>query len=84
MSLLGILGWLIILAVIALAAYFVFFREPQTVEYLPKGFEYTEGISSLDLNPAIITTNPEFTKRNDRVPSPERPPVGRSNPFLAP
>lgn len=78
----SIVGWLVILAIIAATAYYVFFARPELIPIdTPRTFEHTEQLSQIDLNPETIVSNPEFQKRIQHISAPPPASVGRTNPF---
>jgi hypothetical protein len=82
------LGWLVVLAIIAVAIYFIFFVEPPSAIILPTGT--LESVSSLPINgvnPQDVVNNEEFQALQQYVAEPTSTgPIthGRSNPFIAP
>jgi hypothetical protein len=83
----GLLGWLGILIVIAVAVYYVFFAAPELVIIQPSGsLSSIAPIANISLNPTDITNSPSFQALHATIPplNPAVPAPGRSDPFLTP
>lgn len=85
-SLISLLGWLGILAVIGAAVYYIFFSAPELVIIAPSGnVGAIAPIAQIALHPEDVINSPAFQSLQTQVPlpSPTGPtPIGRSNPFL--
>ncbi len=76
-SIVSALIWLVILGVLAAAAYYIFFKNPVSIDLvLPKT---TTALSSIQFNQAIITR--AVSLREYQTPTPAVS-TGRPNPFL--
>ena len=80
---LTLIGWLVMVAVILFAVYYIFFRSPEfVVEDIPSQFLNTEQISKIvTLDAETIANHPGFRDRNEYVIRPVPQNLGRSNPF---
>ena len=85
-SLVTVVIWLAILIVIGVAAYYIFFTEPQLVEVTsqPAGFENLNPLSKINLNPNDLLTSQAFQSLKQYIELPVAGNAGRPNPFLAP
>jgi len=81
LSLISLLSWIVILVVIVLAVYFLFIKNPGKVEVVLPGFEHTEQITRIYLDPNTLVSGPLSTRRQYITP-PTPGIVGRENPFL--
>jgi len=79
----GFLTWIILIAVIAFATYYIFFKKPERVEVIiPANFENISEISAKKLDPEVIQNNPVFRSLESLGTPPSTARVGRANPFL--
>ena len=85
-NLMLILGWVAVFAVLAAAAYYIFFANPDTVTVIPSGALSTIApFANITLHPDDVFTGIQGLKSTVTLPSPTGPaPVGRTNPFIAP
>ena len=87
-NLFGIVGWLIFLAIVGAAVYYMFFAQPQLVTIPASGTLGTIApIAHISLQPAAVVQGPEFSALTSTIalPTPQGPaPVGRTDPFVAP
>ena len=88
-SIAGIGGLVIFVAVVAAAVYYIFFAAPELVPVpLPQGYEDIAPAAGFNLNPENVLAKPPFTDLQMPafpLPTPGGPaPVGRANPFVAP
>ncbi len=82
-GLMGIIVWIVILAVVGGAAYYIFFKNAEFVETItPSSFQNTAQLAQIRLNPDEVINNPKFQALRPYVTpvSPQR--QGRQNPFL--
>lgn len=82
-GILTVLTWLAILGAIGGAVYYIFFAQPQLVGKIiaPPGFEKTQEIIKINLNPKDVVDS--LTKSYKQYISPLQPStVGRPNPFM--
>lgn len=83
MSLVSILTWLTILGILAAATYYIFFKEPATVEYIaPVNLSTTKTLARITLDPNSILNDPSFKALKSYVTVPKVGNAGRQNPFL--
>jgi hypothetical protein len=84
LGLVKIVLWLIIIAVIAAAVYYLFFKRPDTIPNLiaPNGFQNTSNLSKINLDPAAVIQNPVFQSLKSHVGDLPTSTPGRANPFL--
>lgn len=84
----GLLGWVVVLAVIGCSIYYIFFAAPQLVVIPATGTISTIApITQLNLNPQQVIGSPAFTALTSTIvlPTPQSPAaVGRADPFIAP
>lgn len=79
----GFLTWLVLIGVIAFAAYYIFFKKPEVVDVvIPANFENISQISAQKLEPEVIQENPVFKSLESHTTPPSSARVGRVNPFL--
>ena len=81
-SLPALVGWIAVLAAIAIAVYYLFIKNPGKAEVILPGFRNTEQISEINLDPRVIVNNPKFQSRQQYIAPPLSVPVGRANPFV--
>ena len=75
--------WLFILGSVASAVYYIFFASPELVEVVaPHGFQATEQVAKIELNPQEVLDDPRFQALQQRVTPPSLGAFGRPNPFL--
>lgn len=82
-GLMTFLVWLAILVIIVASVYYVFFKQPQLVEFASsESFKNIQQLSKISINSDQLINNPQFQllKQYVTVSPPEN--VGRSNPFL--
>jgi hypothetical protein len=89
MNLIRFFAWLVILIIVAIAAYYLFFVKPELVIITPPAnFQYIAPIAQANLDPQAVLNSPAFTalkQPNFPLPTPNGPvPVGRPNPFVSP
>jgi len=84
-GILMIVTWLAIIGAIAGAVYYVFFAQPQLVGQIvaPAGFQNTQQLSKINLNPQDILQSPSFQALKQYITPLEPSTTGRPNPFLA-
>jgi hypothetical protein len=87
-NLLGIVGWVVFLAIAAAAIYYIFFAQPQLVVIPASGTLGTIApIAETAIQPDVVIQSPAFAALTSTVPlpTPQGPAsVGRTNPFIAP
>ncbi len=81
-------AWLVFLALVAGAVYYIFFAQPELVVIPETGtLSNIAPITQLSLNPQSIVQGSIFQTLHSTIalPSPQGPAaVGRTNPFIAP
>lgn len=83
-SFLNILTWLIVIAVIIFATYYIFFKQAEVVDVIipaKDAFENIDQLSKITLDPGIIQ-DPALQALNTYLPVPTTGRAGRPNPFL--
>ena len=80
-----LIGWLVVIITIVLAAYLIFFKNPQIIEKVgPANFRQTAQVAQI--NPKLdVFQNPLFTVRQEYgryIQVPGEGTVGKANPFL--
>ena len=84
-NLISIITWLVILLIIGLAAYYIFFAQPQLVEITaPAALQNIDPLSKVNINPEDIVNGPGFQSLKSTITLPVPGNAGRENPFLAP
>lgn len=84
-GILTILTWLVIVGAIGGAVYYVFFAQPQLVGKItaPAGFQSTQQLSKINLNPQDILESQSFQALKQYITPLQPATAGRPNPFLA-
>ena len=88
-NLIRLVGWLVVLGVIAAAAYYIFFAAPGIVKVTPPAsFESISPAAQFTLQPEDVLNSPAFQALKAPpfpLPTAQGPAqVGRTNPFLSP
>ena len=87
-NILAVFGWLVVLAMIGAAIYYVFFVEPPSAIILPSGTLQSLGsLPASGVNPQDVVNNDEFQALQQYISEPTSTgpvSVGRQNPFVAP
>jgi len=84
-NIIGIVTWLVILAIIAVAAYYVFFKAPPFVEVAPPtNLINIDPLAHLNIDPGAVVNGQSFQSLKQYITPPEPGNAGRPNPFLAP
>ena len=79
---LGLLAWIVAIAVIIAAVYYVFFRRPELIDVaLPSGLQGSREILNVNVDPDLLISGP-LRFRRQHVPEPTPRNLGRANPFL--
>ena len=81
----SIIAWLLVIAVLGVALYYIFFKQPHLVEVAtPDNFQNIEQISTLTkLDPNGIVNTKEFQSLQSYANPLQPQGGGRANPFLA-
>ena len=83
MSIVSILTWFVILGILITATYYIFFKEPETVQYIaPANLGQTNQLAKITLDASAIVNNPNFRALKSYVTIPPPGNTGRVNPFL--
>jgi len=82
LSFVTLVSWIAVLAIVVIAVYYLFIRNPGKVEVILPGFKNTEQITKIYLDPKTVVNNPAFSGRLRHIISPQPGIVGRENPFL--
>jgi len=80
-SIVTVITWLVILAVLSAAAYYIFFARPELVEVTaPSSFQNINSLSQININPddVVQSLNQSFKQY---ITPPATTTLGRSNPF---
>jgi len=78
--------WIIVLAIIVAAIYYLFFSQPQLIEVVvPTNLQNAQNISKININPDLLNSNPVFNqlKPYNIQSTSSGTNIGRSNPFLS-
>lgn len=76
--------WLLLIIIVVAGAYYVFFKKPEIISLpAPAGFEETQRISKIRLNPQEVLDNPKFKSLRSYITPSGATTFGKSNPFLA-
>jgi len=82
------LGWFVVIAIIAVAIYYIFFIEPPSATILPTGtLQQVSALPVASINPQDVINSQGFQSLQPYIaePSSTSPAgLGRSNPFIAP
>ena len=78
----SLIAWVIIVAVIGVAIYYVFFKRPDLVEQATPTLTSTEELSKIQLQPDEVINSPSFRALHSYVQPLTAPGGGRANPFL--
>jgi hypothetical protein len=76
----------VIIAIIIVAAYYIFFASPASVIIVPSGsLQNIAPISQVNLNAQNVLNSQQFQSLQQYVATSSAPaPVGRTNPFVSP
>lgn len=79
----GAVMWIVMLALIGAAVYYVFFKQPDLIEIAaPPGFRDTARLSELELNPQEVLESAAWKNLRPYITPVLRTDTGRQNPFL--
>jgi hypothetical protein len=82
------LGLIIVVVILAVAAYFIFFVNPEPASITPPaGLENIDNASQVQVDPAGVTNSPSFQMLKQYISEPTSTgpvSVGRTDPFLIP
>ena len=79
----GFLTWIILIGVIAFAAYYIFFKKPEVVDVvIPANFENISQITAKRIKPEEIQNDAVYKSLESHATPPSSAQVGRVNPFL--
>ena len=82
LGLVSIALWVVVLAAVGLAAYYLFFYRPELIPIsVPANFKTTEQLSHIDLNLNILE-DPVFKSLKANIQALNPQTSGRGNPFL--
>ncbi len=80
----SIATWLVVLIIIGLAAYYIFFTQPELIEVAaPSNFQNIDPLSKINLNPEDVVNGSGFQSLKPTITLPVPGNAGRDNPFLA-
>jgi hypothetical protein len=82
-SALAFLSWIILIVLIGFAAFYIFFKNPELVDYT--GSSDTENVlnlSSIKIDPDQVLENSKFKELKTYVNPAGQTEIGRPNPFL--
>ncbi|MBI5220801.1 MAG: hypothetical protein HY978_03115 [Candidatus Liptonbacteria bacterium] len=83
-GLFALLVWLAILAAVAAAVYYLFFKRPDLIVDIPvpANFRNTQELSQINLSPDSIFKNPTYQAlQKDVILTPVASSTGKANPF---
>ena len=87
-NLAGVLGWIVLIGIIAAAAYYIFLAPPASVIVTPPAdFAGISAITQVNFNPASVTSSTSFQALKQYISEPTSTgpgAVGRTDPFLVP
>jgi len=79
----NVIIWIVMLAIVAVGMYYLFFTQPELVEYVaPASFQGTEQIARAQIDPSGILNDSRFRDLRQYVTLPDETNFGRVNPFL--
>lgn len=82
-GLVSMLIWLVLLIILGSGFYYVFFKNPELVPVSPPpGFEQTQAVANITLDPQAVIKNLESRGFKNQVTVGQASTQGRSNPFL--
>ncbi len=82
-SIISILAWVGILGIIAAGVYYIFFAQPELVEYVvPPAFQNINPLSQVNLKPDEVINGQGFQSLKPYITAPQTNNAGRPNPFL--
>lgn len=83
-GLVNFLIWIVILAVIAASVYYIFFKNPDLIEFTASpSFRNLQQLSQISINPGELINNPQFQTLKQYVTVTPSQSIGRSNPFVS-
>ena len=84
-SAVSVLIWLIILAIVAVAVYYIFFAKPELVEIVaPPAFRNVDTLARVVINPNDVVGSQAFQALKQYITIPAIGNAGRANPFSPP
>ena len=82
-GLVNFISWIGILAIIGASVYYIFFKQPEFVEFtVSASFKNIQQLSQISINSDQLTNNQQFQSLKQYVTIPQPQNVGRTNPFL--
>jgi len=82
-SIVKVIIWLLIIAVLLFGAYYLFFKRPDVIPSLatPTAFKQASELSGVKIDPGAVVQSPAFQALKPQAPVMALPVTGRSNPF---
>ncbi|MDE2079657.1 MAG: hypothetical protein KGI73_04735 [Patescibacteria group bacterium] len=81
---LSIFSWIVVLAILVAAAYYIFFKNPEAIPFAtPQAFEQTQGLSQVSVTPASLIGSKTFQALKDFGVPISTDNLGRQNPFVS-
>lgn len=75
--------WLVALGIVAASVYFIFFKNPELIEFTGSpSFKNVQQLSKISINPDQLLSNPSFQALKSYVTVNPPQHIGKSNPFL--
>ncbi|MBI4085655.1 MAG: hypothetical protein HY433_00175 [Candidatus Liptonbacteria bacterium] len=82
-SIVNFLTWIAVLAITAASVYYIFFKNPELVEFTASpSFKNVQQLSKININPQELLDNAAFQALKQYVTLTPPQNLGRSNPFL--
>ncbi len=77
--------WVLVFVLIAVGAYYIFFKQAALVEVVsPSAYKNIDPLAKIELNPQQVFSSAAFKSLQSYVPPPAPAVVGREDPFIAP
>lgn len=82
-GIINFLIWVVILIIIVASAYYVFFKNPQFVEFTASTpFKNVQQLSKITINSDQLINSPQFQSLKQYITVTAPQDIGRANPFL--
>jgi len=87
LNLIGIVGWMVVIFIVGIAAYYLFFKQPDLIAFTVsperrEEFDTVKKISELGLDPGKISKHPLWSGRTRQISIELPGTMGKNNPFL--
>jgi hypothetical protein len=83
-AVINIIIWVTILAIISASVYYIFFQQPQLVEFnASSSFQNVQQLSKISINSDSLINNQVFQGLKSYISTPQPDNFGKDNPFLS-